>query len=219
MFSEMIEKDAKTIVLEQTAFLKVLFGKLRDENTNIEQFRFAADRIIYLLLQRGFDFIPVNPKMVHTATGFDVDACEFSQDFCSVAILRSGEAMEKSLLDLWKTTILGKILVQRDEETLEPKFFFSKIPKDISKRHVFLLDPMLATGGSAGMAIKLLKEQGVLEEKIIFVTLISCPEGINRLRREYPNINIITACIDEGLNDKGYIVPGLGDFGDRYFGV
>lgn len=114
---------------------------------------------------------------------------------------------------------LGKILIQRDEETALPKLFYVKLPHDIGQRYVFLLDPMLATGGSAIMAIDSLKERGVTADRIIFVNLVSCPEGLTNLFRAHPQIKVVTAAIDEGLNERSYIVPGLGDFGDRYFGT
>jgi uracil phosphoribosyltransferase len=99
-----------------------------------------------------------------------------------------------------------------------PVFYYSKFPDDIaSKERVYMLDPMCATGGSAAMCVRKLKEMGVNESKITFINLISCPEGLNRLLKEFPELTIITAAVDEKLNDDKYILPGMGDFGDRYF--
>lgn len=127
--------------------------------------------------------------------------------------------MEEAVRDVCKKIRIGKILIQRDEKTAEPKLFYIKLPAGITKRYVFLLDPMLATGGSACTAIKILKEHSVKEKRIIFLNLISCPEGIKKVMSQHPKIRIITAAIDSHLNKKFYIIPGLGDFGDRYFGT
>jgi uracil phosphoribosyltransferase len=127
--------------------------------------------------------------------------------------------MENSIREVAKKIRIGHILIQRNEETAEPMFFKEWLPEDIHERFVFILDPMLATGGSAIETIKRLKEQGVQEEKIIFINLVSAPEGIEAVLLAAPGIRIITAEVDEGLNDKAYIIPGLGDFGDLYFGT
>ena len=112
---------------------------------------------------------------------------------------------------------IGHIGLYRNEETLEPVKYYYKVPKDIKNREVILLDPMLATGGSAAESIKLLKEEGV--KKIKFLCIIAAPEGITKLQIEYPDVDIYCAVIDECLNENGYIVPGLGDAGDRIFGT
>lgn len=113
--------------------------------------------------------------------------------------------------------VIYPVGLYRNEETLEPVKYYYKMPKDISNREVLILDPMLATGGSAADAIKCLKEDGV--KKIKFLSIISAPEGIKRLNEEYPDVELYTAAIDEKLNEHGYILPGLGDAGDRIFGT
>lgn len=113
---------------------------------------------------------------------------------------------------------VGKILIQRDEATAMPQLMYSKLPPDIARRPVLLLDPMLATGGSAVMACKVLVDQGVPPENIIFVNIVCVQEGLDALAKAYPAVQVVTGAIDPILNDKKYIVPGLGDFGDRYFG-
>ncbi len=112
---------------------------------------------------------------------------------------------------------IGHIGLYRNEETLEPVQYYYKMPKNIKDKEVIILDPMLATGGSASDTINMLKKDGV--KKIKFLCIIAAPEGIERLRKEHPEVHIFTACIDKELNDKGYIVPGLGDAGDRIFGT
>ena len=114
---------------------------------------------------------------------------------------------------------IGKILIQRDEKTAEPHLLYSKLPPDIADRYCLLLDPMLATGGSVLCAIEVLLQAGVSADRIIFVNLIASPEGLANLQARFPQVRIVTGVIDEGLNEQKYIVPGLGDFGCRYFGT
>jgi uracil phosphoribosyltransferase len=130
--------------------------------------------------------------------------------------MRAGEAMESGLRACCRAVRIGKILIQRDEATALAKLFYSKLPEDIAQRYCLLLDPMLATGGSAIKAIEVLIDNQVPEERIIFVNLVASPEGIQKMARAYPKVKIVTAWVDDGLNEERYIVPGLGDFGDRY---
>lgn len=205
--------------LKMTPQLRVLLTLIRDKKTKREDFIFYADRIIRLLVEEGLNFLPTRSKIIITPTGARFKGQEFIGKICAVSILRSGEAMESAVRDVCKKIRIGKILIQRDEDTAEPKLFYVKLPPNIAKRYVFLLDPMLATGGSAVTAIQALKERGVKEGKIIFLNLISCPEGLKKVMSEFPKVRIITAAIDNRLNKKFYIIPGLGDFGDRYFGT
>ncbi|ORY78247.1 uracil phosphoribosyltransferase [Protomyces lactucae-debilis] len=131
--------------------------------------------------------------------------------------MRAGESMEQGLRDCCRSVRIGKILIQRDEETAQAKLYYSKLPEDIAHRWVFLLDPMLATGGSAIKAVEVLLERGVPEEHIIFLNLISAPEGIATFKKNFPKLRVVTAFIDKCLDKNNYIVPGLGDFGDRYY--
>lgn len=205
--------------LEQTDQLTALYTILRDETTKRDEFIFCADRIIRMLVEKAMEFLPTKEKQIKTPTGSIFNGKEFVGKICAVSIVRSGEAMEKAAREICQKIRIGKILIQRDEGTAKPIHFYSKLPKDISERYILLLDPMLATGGSAMKAVEILKEKQVKEEKIIFVNLISCPEGIKEFTGKYPNVKVITGVIDNGLNEKAYILPGLGDFGDRYFGT
>jgi uracil phosphoribosyltransferase len=127
--------------------------------------------------------------------------------------------MERAIREVCLGIRIGKILIQRNEETAKPVLYYTMLPEDIGERMVLLLDPMLATGGSAGKAIDILKERGVKESNIIFVNLVSCPEGIQFMRTNFPQVQIVTGEIDQCLNEKAYIMPGLGDFGDRYYTI
>ncbi|CRK26224.1 hypothetical protein BN1708_014412 [Verticillium longisporum] len=140
-----------------------------------------------------------------------------NRKICGVSIMRAGEAMEQGLRDCCRSVRIGKILIQRDEETAQPKLFYDKLPEDIAQRWVMLLDPMFATGGSAIMAVEVLKSRGVLEERILFLNLIASPEGVRAFTSKFPKLRVVTAFVDEGLDEKNYIVPGLGDFGDRFY--
>jgi len=134
-----------------------------------------------------------------------------------VSIMRAGEAMEQGLRDCCRSVRIGKILIQRDEETSKPRLFYDKLPEDIAQRYCLLLDPMFATGGSATMAVEVLISRGVPEERILFLNLIASPEGIRSFAERFPLLRIVTAFVDQGLDEKNYIIPGLGDFGDRFY--
>jgi uracil phosphoribosyltransferase len=127
--------------------------------------------------------------------------------------------MEQGLRECCRSVRIGKILIQRNEETAQPKLYYEKLPPDVSDRWVLLLDPMLATGGSAIMAVEVLKARGVPEERILFLNLIASPEGIRNFAEKVPRVRVITAFVDQGMNEAKYIIPGLGDFGDRYFSM
>ncbi|TFK45468.1 PRTase-like protein [Heliocybe sulcata] len=201
--------------LPQTAQLEALYTIIRDKDTPRGEFLFYSDRIIRLLVEEGLNHLPVVPKTVTTPTGATYEGVGFEGKICGVSILRAGEAMEAGLREVCRSVRIGKILIQRDEETAQPKLFYSKFPQDIASRYVLLLDPMLATGGSAIKAVDVLKEQGVPEERIIFINLISSPEGLKNFCTKFPQTRVITGWIDKGLNEKAYIIPGLGDFGER----
>ncbi|OWZ43825.1 uracil phosphoribosyltransferase [Cryptococcus neoformans Tu401-1] len=211
------ELPGNAFVLPPTSQLQSLLTIIRDETTQRGDFVFTSDRIIRLLVEEGLNHLPVLPKKVVTPVGREFEGVAFQGRICGVSIMRAGEAMEAGLRDCCRSVRIGKILIQRDEETALPKLFYAKLPDDIAQRYILLLDPMLATGGSCIKAIEVLLDHGVQEEKILFLNLIASPEGINKVCTRFPKLTIITAWVDEGLDDHSYIVPGLGDFGDRYF--
>jgi uracil phosphoribosyltransferase len=135
-----------------------------------------------------------------------------------ISIIRAGDSMLDSFLTVCPSVKVGKILIQRDEETALPKLMYYKVP-NLAGKQVILLDPMLATGGSAKQAISVLLQHGASIDRLAFFSVISAPEGIQSILRDYPDIRIVTGHQDEGLNEKAYIIPGLGDYGDRYFGT
>jgi len=209
--------------MPQTAQLQALMTVIRDINTDYKGFIFFADRVIRLLVEEGLEQMPHYNKRVLTPTGVYHDGLDwklpYKDHLCGVSIVRAGESMEAGLRHVLPGVKVGKILIQRDEETALPKLYYSKLPPDVANRTILLLDPMLATGGSAIAAIDVLVKAGVAPEKIIFINLVSCPEGIRAMHTAYPEVRIVTAALDAYLNEKRYIMPGLGDFGDRYFGT
>jgi uracil phosphoribosyltransferase len=206
-------------VLNLNEQMKSVMTVVRDSTTNREDFVFYADRLVRFVVEEGLSLCPYKEVKIKTNTDSEYTGLNFGSPICGVSIVRAGESMEAALLQCCRSVRIGKILIQRNEETAEPVLMYSKLPQDIHKRTVMLLDPMLATGGSAMTAIKVLLDNHVPQNQIIFVNLISCPEGLDALTTKYPEVKIVTAECDTHLNEKKYIIPGCGDFGDRYFGT
>jgi len=203
--------------LPQTPQLIALLTMIRDKKTDRADFIFYSNRIIRLLVEEGLNHLPVVAHTITTPVGHSYAGVKFEGKICGVSIMRAGEAMEQGLRDCCRSVRIGKILIQRDEETSLPKLFYDKLPEDIADRWVLLLDPMFATGGSATMAVEVLISRGVPEGRILFLNLIASPEGIEGFAKKFPKLRVVTAFIDQGLDAKNYIVPGLGDFGDRFY--
>lgn len=196
----------------------MLFTIIRDKRSTQKEYVDAADRLMHILAEEGLARLG-RPVEVQTPCGsFSGLAAPVTEEICCVDIVRSGAILQEAVRKLAPDTKTAKILIQRDEETAEPKLFYSKLPPKIAELKVILCDPMLATGGSALMAIGVLKEAGVKEENILFLNVVSCPEGLRRLAKEAPLVRVLTGAVDAGLNEVKFIVPGLGDFGDRYYG-
>ncbi|GAA5866582.1 hypothetical protein JCM8547_005466 [Rhodosporidiobolus lusitaniae] len=192
--------------LPRTGQLAGLLTHIRDAKTQRGDFIFYADRIIRLLVEEGLNHLPVVEKTVSTPTGLEYKGVGFEGKICGVSIMRAGEAMEAGLRECCRAVRIGKILIQRDEETAQAKLFYAKLPDDIADRYCLLLDPMLATGGSAIKACEVLIDHGVPEERILFLNLISCPEGLQAMHKAYPKVKVVTAWVDEKLNEAHYIV-------------
>ena len=157
-------------------------------------------------------------KEVEVKTPVGIAKCkQLAKDVVLVPILRAGLGMVDGVNSLIPTAKIGHLGLYRDEETLEPHEYYVKFPKNITSSHVLILDPMLATGGSVVHAINVLKERGV--KNMSYVGIVGAPEGLNALTTAHPDVNVYLAALDEKLNEKGYIVPGLGDCGDRLFGT
>jgi len=206
-------------VLKSNHQIKCLQTLIRDRTTKREDFIFYADRLIRLLIEEALNFLPFFEKKIITPTDSEYNGTLFATKICGVSIVRAGESMEAGLRAVCKHIKIGKILIQRDEETAQAKLLYAKLPSDIATRFVLLLDPMLATGGTVNKAVEVLLKRDVPQEKIIFMNLLAAPEGIEKVFSIYPNLTVVTSEIDDYLNEKKYIVPGIGDFGDRYFGT
>lgn len=189
---------------------------LRDKNTGTKLFRETLNEIAGLMTYEATKNVQLQEITVETPL-MTTKAYTMPEDVAIVPILRAGLGMTEGITALIPTAKIGHVGVYRDEETLEPVYYYCKLPNDIADRKVLLVDPMLATGGSAIYAIDYLKEQGVKD--IVFMCLVAAPEGIEKVVAKHPDVDIYAAKIDEGLDENGYIYPGLGDCGDRIFGT
>ncbi len=189
---------------------------LRDKNTGTKLFRETLNEIAGLMTYEATKDVQLQEITVETPL-MTTKAYTMPEDVAIVPILRAGLGMTEGITALIPTAKIGHVGVYRDEESLEPVYYYCKLPNDIADRKVLLVDPMLATGGSAIYAIDYLKEQGVKD--IVFMCLVAAPEGIEKVVAKHPDVDIYAAKIDEGLDENGYIYPGLGDCGDRIFGT
>lgn len=192
-------------------------GILRNKKTGTKEFRELACEIATFLCYEALADAKMDEKEIETPITKTMVKQINEDRYAFVPILRAGMGMSDGITKVIPNAKIGIIGLYRNEQTLEPVKYYYKVPKDIANREVILLDPMLATGGSASAAIKMMKEDGV--KKFKFLCLIAAPEGIARLEKDHPDIEIYCAKIDEKLNEIGYIVPGLGDAGDRIFGI
>lgn len=206
-------------LLPQTNYLRALHTMIRDKHALRSDLVFYSGKIISKLVETSIDLIPFEERTVQTPIGEHYQGLQVPQDICGVSVLRAGESMEIGLREAFRSVRIGKILIQRDKVTKLPHLYYTSLPDDISKCHVLLMDPMLATGGTALAAIGVLLDKGVLEKNIIFVNLIAVSQGLRAVRSRYPQVRIVTSAIDERLNENAYMIPGIGDFGDRYFGT
>lgn len=190
---------------------------LRDKNTSSKQFRELVNEIATLMAYEALRDLPLKEVEIETPIAKCTAKMISGKKLAIVPILRAGLGMVDGLLNLVPSARVGHIGLYRDHETLEPHEYYCKLPEDVDKREVILLDPMCATGGSASAAIDFIKQRGC--SNIKFMCIIASPEGLERMTKDHPEVPIYCACVDEKLNDIGYIVPGLGDAGDRIFGT
>ena len=189
---------------------------MRDKNTSTYIFKQNLDEIAKLIAFEVTRHVSLKDKAIETPVCAMLGK-EMDQQIILAPILRAGIGLVDGFRDIIPTAKIGHIGMERDEETLIPREYYAKFPKGLEDALVIVLDPMLATGGSASDTITMLKEDGVT--KIKFLCIIAAPEGIKKLQEIHPDVKVYTATIDEKLNDIGYIIPGLGDAGDRVFGT
>lgn len=190
---------------------------IRDRNTGSKEFRELIEEVAMLMAYEVTRNFPLEEIEVETPVAQAVCQTITGKKIAVIPILRAGLGMVGGILKLIPTAKVGHIGVYRDPETLQPIEYYCKLPNDIVERELILVDPMLATGGSAVAAIQFLKQRGATQ--IRFMGLIASPEGIQLVQEKYPEVDIYVAAIDDRLNSHGYIVPGLGDAGDRLFGT
>jgi uracil phosphoribosyltransferase len=191
-----------------------LLTELRDRTTPPDRFRGLAKRLTAILVIEATRDLPTNPATVDTP----LERTEGSElpGVVAVPILRAGLGMAEAVTDLLPDVSLGHIGLERDEQTLQPSSYYVKIPA-LRERHVLLLDPMLATGGSGVRAATAIKEHQPMSLRM--VCMVAAPEGVNAMEGAHPDVPVFTAALDRELNERGYILPGLGDFGDRLYGT
>jgi len=190
---------------------------LRSRKTGVKEFRELISEISGLMCYEATRNLPVEEVTVQTPVATAKCYKLAGKKLAIIPILRAGLGMVDAMLDLIPSAKVGHIGLYRDPETHQPVEYYCKLPEDIGKRQVFVVDPMLATGGSAIAAIDFLKQHGC--KQIIMMNIIGCPEGVKAVQEAHPDVDIYVAAIDEKLNEHAYIVPGLGDAGDRIFGT
>ncbi|KZV57701.1 Uridine kinase-like 5 [Dorcoceras hygrometricum] len=203
--------------IHSTFQIRGMHTLVRDAKTTKHDFVFYADRLIRLVVEHGLGHLPFTEKQIITPTGSVYTGVVFCKRLCGVSVIRSGESMENALRACCKGIKIGKILIHGEGKNGR-QLIYEKLPSDIASRHVLLLDPVLASGNSAVKAISVLLGKGVAESNIIFLNLIAAPEGIHAVCQKFPRLKIVTSEIDASLNKDMRVIPGMGEFGDRYFG-
>jgi uracil phosphoribosyltransferase len=198
--------------------IQMHMSRLRDKTSSMETFRKSAQLLSHLLALETTAHLPMARYTIETPCGF-AQACKPACNVILVPIWRSGDELYVTFMKHFEQAKIGFVGMRRNETTAQAEFYYANIPSIHENDIAIILDPMIATGGSAAAAIELIKQKGIPEQQIIFVGFIAAPEGLRFLQERYPNITIITAVLDERLNEHKFIVPGLGDFGDRYFGT
>ncbi|WP_033165102.1 uracil phosphoribosyltransferase [Clostridium sp. KNHs205] len=207
---------SKVVVMDHP-LIKHKIGIMRRKATSTKEFRDLVSEVAMLICYEATRELPLTDIEIDTPLVKTIAQEIEGKKLCIVPILRAGLHMADGILNLIPNAKVGHIGLYRNEETLEPVEYFCKLPVDASEREIFVVDPMLATGGSASAAITLLKDKGI--SKIHFLCLIAAPEGVQRLTQAHPDVDIFVGALDERLNEQGYILPGLGDAGDRIYGT
>ena len=210
-------KDYKNVHILDHPLIRHKLAIIRDKNTNTKQFREVISELATLMAYESFKDVPTQEIVVETPLEKVTQTVVKENSIAIVPILRAGLGMVDGILSLFPAAKVGHIGLYRDEETFEPKEYYCKLPVGIDEKVVMVVDPMLATGGSACDAIKLLKERGC--KNIKFMAIIGAPEGVSRVAEAHPDVKIYVSTLDRCLNEHGYILPGLGDAGDRLFGT
>ena len=207
---------AKRVIMDHPR-IQHKVGIIRKKDTSSKEFREMISEVAMLMCYEATRDLPLEPIEIETPISKMTARQLAGKKMAVVPILRAGLGMVEGMLAMIPAAKVGHIGLYRDPETLEPVEYYCKLPSDIARREVFVTDPMLATGGSATAAITMLKQKGA--KKIHFMCIIAAPEGVRKMQEEHPDVDMFIGALDERLNDHGYIVPGLGDAGDRIFGT
>uniref|UniRef100_A0A671WJC3 Uridine-cytidine kinase n=1 Tax=Sparus aurata TaxID=8175 RepID=A0A671WJC3_SPAAU len=207
-------------VLESTPQVRGMHTIIRNKETSRDEFIFYSKRLMRLLIERALSFLPSQVHVVQTPQGEDYEGKTFhGKRITGVSILRAGETMEPALRAVCKDVRIGKILIQTNQDTGEPELHYLRLPKDIGEDHVILMDCTVSTGAAAMMAVRVLLDHDVQEDKILLVSLLMAEMGVHSVAYAFPQVKIITTAVDKKVNDLFHIIPGIGNFGDRYFGT
>ena len=210
-------KEYKNVHILDHPLIRHKLAIIRDKNTNTKQFREVVEELATLMAYESFKDVPTKKIIVETPLETVEQTVVRENSIAIVPILRAGLGMVDGILSLFPAAKVGHIGLYRDEETFEPKEYYCKLPIGIEEKVVMVVDPMLATGGSACDAITMLKKRGC--KKIKLMSIIGAPEGVTKVAEAHPDVEIYVSTLDRCLNDHCYILPGLGDAGDRIFGT
>ncbi|XP_045463290.1 uridine-cytidine kinase-like 1 isoform X2 [Harmonia axyridis] len=207
-------------LLPTTPQIRGLHTFIRNKDTARDEFIFYSKRLIRLVLEYTLSLMKFNATIVDTPQGVTYEGKRMATDkICGVSILRAGETMEQAVCDVCKDIRIGKILIQTNLQTGEPELYYLRLPKDIKDYKVILMDATVATGAAAMMAIRVLLDHDVQQSNIIIVSLLMAESGVHSIAYAFPDVQIVTTAIDPEINEKFYVLPGIGNFGDRYFGT
>ncbi|XP_036756686.2 uridine-cytidine kinase-like 1 isoform X4 [Manis pentadactyla] len=207
-------------VLKSTPQVRGMHTIIRDKETSRDEFIFYSKRLMRLLIEHALSFLPFQDCEVQTPQGQDyAGKCYAGKQITGVSILRAGETMEPALRAVCKDVRIGTILIQTNQLTGEPELHYLRLPKDISDDHVILMDCTVSTGAAAMMAVRVLLDHDVPEDKIFLLSLLMAEMGVHSVAYAFPRVRIITTAVDKQVNDLFRIIPGIGNFGDRYFGT
>ncbi|KAM9017502.1 uridine-cytidine kinase-like 1 [Ara ararauna] len=207
-------------VLENTPQVRGMHTIIRNKDTTRDEFIFYSKRLMRLLIEHALSFLPLKSVTVETPQGTTYEGKRFHrQRITGVSILRAGETMEQALTAVCKDIRLGKILIQTNHDTGEPELHYLRLPKEISEDYVILMDSTVSTGAAAMMAVRVLLDHDVQEDRIFLLSLLMAEMGVHSVAYAFPRVHIITTAVDKRINEEFHIIPGIGNFGDRYFGT
>ncbi|CAG7835798.1 unnamed protein product [Allacma fusca] len=217
---ESLPAPSSLFVLPSTSQIKGLHTFIRSVDTPRDEFIFYSKRLIRLVIEYALSLMPFKEATVETPQGMLYKGKRGAvSKICGVSILRAGETMEQALNEVLKDIRIGKILIQTNTDTGEPELYYLRLPRDIADYRIILMDATVATGAAAMMAIRILLDHDVPEENIMLLSLLMAQSGVHSIAYAFPKVKLVTTAVDPEINDKFHVMPGIGNFGDRYFGT